>query len=115
MEELKPIKLNVLYGEENRTNKLKAYKAEGEMKRAVSNHKNSIEAFFESKHNLPKTFKVKNLGTTGEEDYSLIELINSKLTNASIQVCLNTYQVYKQCGIEYAIERLHLQSNLDII
>ena len=36
MEEVKPIKLNILYGEENRSESLKAYKVEGELKRAIN-------------------------------------------------------------------------------
>lgn len=112
MNEVKPIKVNVMYGEGNRSNALKAYKAENELKRAVAQNKKSIEDFFLEKHCIFPVYTFKKLESNEREDYSLIDIINSKLTNSSIVVTLDAYDVYKRCGIELAIERIHLQSNL---
>lgn len=116
MGELKSIKVpNIIYGEESRSNSLKAYKAENELKRAVIQHKDTIQDYLYKQHNIPSNFRLKSPESLEKEEYSLVDLINSKLTNSSISVCLNTYETYKEQGIEIAIEKLHLQSNLMII
>jgi len=115
MEELKGIKVNMIYGEENRTTSLKAYKAESELKREVKRKQFDIERYFYAKHRIPIVVKVKLADSNEKEEYSLIELINSKLTNTTASVCLETYEIFKTQNIEKAIESLHLQSNLTII
>ncbi|MFA9239434.1 MAG: hypothetical protein ACEQSQ_06035 [Candidatus Paceibacteria bacterium] len=115
MNNLEPIKLNVIYGEESKTDSLKAYKAESILKKAVIQHKKSLENYFYNQYNIPNNFKLKLPESDEKEEYSLIDLINSKLTNASVSLCLDTFKIYQQKGIEIAIEKLHLQSNLTII
>lgn len=112
MEDVKPIRVNVIYGEESRSDALRAYKAESELKRAVAQNKKKIEDFFLEKHCIFPVYTFKKLESNEKEDFSLIDIINSKLTNSSIVVTLDAYDVYKRCGIELAIERIHLQSNL---
>ncbi len=115
MENQEPIRLNIQYGEENRSDSLKAYKAENELKKAVRKNIETIECHLHNKFKLPNKFIIKNLLADGSEEYSLIDAINSKLTNTKISVCLSTYDLYLEKGIEAAIEKLHLQSNLIII
>lgn len=115
IDDLKPIKTSILYGEENKIDSLKAYKAENQLKRAVNNNAQKIEDFFGFKYQLPLTFKLKKLESNEKEEFSLIEIINDKLTSSSSSVCLNTYEIYREKGIVAAIENLHLQSNLNII
>ena len=115
VEDIKPIKTSILYGEEKRIDSLKAYKAENQLKRAVNNNTQKIEDFFGFKYQLPTTFKLKKLESNDREEFSLIEIINDKLTSSSSSVCLDTYEIYREKGIVAAIENLHLQSNLNII
>jgi predicted nucleotide-binding protein (sugar kinase/HSP70/actin superfamily) len=115
MQELQPIRTNIIYGEQNRSDSLKAYKAESELKKAIKTNKNSLEVYLKEKYEIPIVFKIKNYENDEKEEYSLLDIINSKLTNSNIATCLNTYEIYKEYGIERAIETLHLQSNLTII
>lgn len=115
MEDIQSIKLNIIYGEEDKSDSLKAYKAEGELRKAINNNKENIEQYLLGKYEIPASFSIKNLGEEGKEEYSLIDIINSKLINSSIKVTLDIHNVYKQYNIETAIERLHLHSNLNII
>lgn len=113
--ELSSIKVNVLYGEENRSNSLKAYKAEKELKRAVIQNKDRLEQFLSLQYKLPPVFMVKKLESDERDEYSLVDVINNKLTSSTASVCLDVYKIYQEHNIETAIERLHLQSNLNIV
>ena len=115
VDDFKSIKPSVIYGEENKIDSLKAYKAENQLKRAVNNNVQKIEDFLGFKYQLPTNFKVKKLESDEREEFSLIEIINDKLTSSSSSVCLETYEVYRERGIVAAVESLHLQSNLNII
>ncbi len=115
MNELKSIKTHTLYGDGDRSDSLKAYKAEGALKRAVRQNKQRLEDYFYKNHDVLPVYKIKSLGSEEKESYTLIDMINSKLTNSSISTTLNIYEIYKEYGIELAIERIHLQSNLSNI
>ncbi len=62
MENIKPIKVNLTYGEKISNDRLKAYKAESELKRAVKNNKdklmNSVDSMLE-KSTMPEDKKNK--------------------------------------------------------
>jgi len=115
VEDIKPIKTSILYGEEKRIDSLKAYKAENQLKRAVNNNTQKIEDFFGFKYHLPTSFKVKRLESDERDEFSLIEIINDKLTSSSSSVCLDTYEIYRERGLLAALEKLHLYSSLNII
>lgn len=110
IDNLKSIKISVIYGDENRNNSLKAYKAERELVKAINSNRENIEKFFNKKYNISTTFKHKKLESTEKEEYSLIELINNKLINSNVSITLNTYDIYKENGIEEAVDQLYFKS-----
>ncbi len=112
MKELKSIKPNITYGDENKTNSLKAYKAEREISKALVSNKETIEKFFYDNHNIFPDFLIKKLESLEKESYSLIELINDRLVSSNITVTLDTYDIYKNNGIEQAASYLYFKSNI---
>ena len=114
-----PIQLEIHYGEENRKDSLKAYKCENELKRAVASKEVAVRFHLYNQFHIPFFYDVKMTEpgdpTPITERFSLVELINSKLTSASVKLCLSTYEIYQKEGIEKAIANLHLQSSLTII
>ena len=117
---LEPIAVNVHFGETYNYDKkvLKAYKCESELKRAVKAKENLVRHHLLNKHGISFLFDIK-VTEKGEppmvETFSIIDLINSKLTSANSSVCFSTYEIYREKGIEEAISSLHQSSNLTII
>jgi hypothetical protein len=113
-----PINVNIQYGEENRKASLQAYKCENELKRAVAKKERAVIYHLFNKFQIPFQFDVK-ISEPGQEReveyFTILELINDKLTSVNANLCLSTYEIYKEQGIEKAIEELHLKSSLTII
>ena len=117
---LEPIIPKMQYGGDNyNTNSLKAYKYEKEMKREVDRSKTLIKYHLNNRFSLPyfTQIKVSDPGDPNPitESFSLIELINDKLTSINASVCISTYEVYKEKGIVEAICYLHEYSPLTIV
>lgn len=118
--ELEPISLQIHYGEGNETKRdsLLAYKYENELKREVAKKERAVRYHLFNKFDIPFEFDVK-VSEPGEkptlEHFSIIELINDKLTSINAKLCISTYKIYKEKGIEEAIANLHGISNLTLI
>lgn len=116
--ELEPIQLQIHFGEETKKESLLAYKYENELKRAVAQKEQAIRYHLFNEFEIPFEFDVR-VSEPGEkpivEHFSIIELINDKLTSANAKVCISTYEVFKEQGIEKAIANLHKLSSLTII
>jgi hypothetical protein len=115
---IEPIEVNIQYGEANRKQSLQAYKCENELKKAVAQKERAVIYHLFNKFQIPFQFDVK-VSEPGEklevEYFTILELINNKLTSANSSLCLSTYEIYQKDGIEKAIENLHLKSSLTII
>lgn len=115
-----PISTSVHYGEGTGydKNSLKAYKCENEMKRAVIENKNILKFHLNDRFSVPAYIEVK-VSEPGEtpiiEGFSLVELINDKLTSINSSICLSTYEVFREKGIVEAICYLHEYSPLTVI
>lgn len=118
--ELEPISLQIHFGEVDKSKKdsLIAYKYEKELKRAVARKEQSVKYHLFNNYKIPFGFDVK-VSEPGEkpiiEYFSIIELINDKLTSINTKLCISTYEIYQKEGIEKAIANLHKISNLTII
>lgn len=115
---LEPISTQIFFGEENRSDSLKAYKYENELKREVNKNKMRLKYYLFNKYKIPFEHEVK-VSEPGEkpitERFTIIELINDKLTTINSKMCISTYEIYRTEGILKAIESLHNQTNLMII
>lgn len=116
-----PIAINVFYGDASNFDRssLKAYKCENELKRIVNKNQNVLKYFLNNKFSLPSHIEVK-VTEPGDpnpvvENFSLIELINNKLTSSNSSVCVSIYETYQKDGIVEAISKLHKISPLTTI
>lgn len=115
-----PIALQLYFGDGNKYDRtaLRAYKCENELKKAIKDNKNKVKYYLYNRHGIPFNYEVK-VSEPGEtpiiEQFTIMELINDKLTSCDSKTCLSTYEIYRKKGILEAMSALHLQSNLTII
>lgn len=97
---------------------LKAYKYEKELKKVIKEKESYIEAYIHGRYDIPLNIKVKVTEPKEApqyEEFSICELINSKLTSLNSSLTKSIYDIYIEKGIIEAVVNLHNISNLEIV
>jgi hypothetical protein len=97
---------------------LRAYKCERELKKVVKEKEIYLSGYLKARYNIPHITMVK-VSEVKEpvlyDTFSLAELIESKLVGLNSSLTIAIYDIYKEKGIEEAMDNLHKLSNLEII
>lgn len=94
---------------------LSGYKAESELKRIFTINSVLVEQYLVSKFKIPTTIKVRIEGSSDYDEFTIQEMLRSRVTDFDAKTCIKLYNIYHEKGLESLLNAIQYLSPLQKI